>query len=197
VPGAHKVVYNCKEYAASDGQNNVPGAKLVWGPFHCPGIIGTLINGYAHLHHHRLFQLLANYDGPNRYQLCTGHVNNIILVVITPGDIATDATVKEQNRNHQVREVDTPGGRERACDYIGAGICISIIHSRISNSSRCNIHASSQIGYYLPPGVPMMPGQWNGPHTSFAPGTLTISSSLSSSSQIGYYLPPGVSTSRT
>lgn len=44
---------------------NVPGAKLVWGPFHCPGIIGTLINGYAHLHHHRLFQLLANYDGPN------------------------------------------------------------------------------------------------------------------------------------
>jgi amino acid transporter len=26
---------------------NVPGAKLVWGPFHCPGIIGTLINGYA------------------------------------------------------------------------------------------------------------------------------------------------------
>ncbi|KAJ6087399.1 hypothetical protein N7467_006313 [Penicillium canescens] len=26
---------------------NVPGAKLVWGPFHCPGIIGTVINGYA------------------------------------------------------------------------------------------------------------------------------------------------------
>lgn len=26
---------------------NVPGAKLVWGPFHCPGIIGTMINGYA------------------------------------------------------------------------------------------------------------------------------------------------------
>ncbi|KAJ5814483.1 hypothetical protein N7474_006260 [Penicillium riverlandense] len=26
---------------------NVPGAKLVWGPFHCPGIVGTLINGYA------------------------------------------------------------------------------------------------------------------------------------------------------
>ncbi|CAI7583830.1 unnamed protein product [Penicillium glandicola] len=26
---------------------NVPGAKLVWGPFHCPGIIGTAINGYA------------------------------------------------------------------------------------------------------------------------------------------------------
>lgn len=26
---------------------NVPGAKLVWGPFHCPGILGTVINGYA------------------------------------------------------------------------------------------------------------------------------------------------------
>lgn len=26
---------------------NVPGAKLVWGPFHCPGILGTIINGYA------------------------------------------------------------------------------------------------------------------------------------------------------
>ncbi|KXG45519.1 Amino acid/polyamine transporter I [Penicillium griseofulvum] len=26
---------------------NVPGAKLVWGPFHCPGIIGTAVNGYA------------------------------------------------------------------------------------------------------------------------------------------------------
>ncbi|KAJ6190524.1 hypothetical protein N7519_000545 [Penicillium mononematosum] len=26
---------------------NVPGAKLVWGPFHCPGIIGAIINGYA------------------------------------------------------------------------------------------------------------------------------------------------------
>lgn len=26
---------------------NVPGAKLVWGPFHCPGIIGTVINGFA------------------------------------------------------------------------------------------------------------------------------------------------------
>lgn len=26
---------------------NVPGAKLVWGPFHCPGILGTLVNLYA------------------------------------------------------------------------------------------------------------------------------------------------------
>jgi amino acid transporter len=26
---------------------NVPGAKLVWGPFHCPGILGTLVNAYA------------------------------------------------------------------------------------------------------------------------------------------------------
>ena len=26
---------------------NVPGAKLVWGPFHCPSIIGAVINGYA------------------------------------------------------------------------------------------------------------------------------------------------------
>jgi hypothetical protein len=26
---------------------NVPGAKLVWGPFRCPGILGTIINGYA------------------------------------------------------------------------------------------------------------------------------------------------------
>lgn len=30
-----------------DGIVNVPGAKLVWGPFHCPGIVGTLINAYA------------------------------------------------------------------------------------------------------------------------------------------------------
>lgn len=26
---------------------NVPGAKLVWGPFHCPGIWGILVNGCA------------------------------------------------------------------------------------------------------------------------------------------------------
>lgn len=26
---------------------NVPGAKLVWGPFRCSGILGTIINGYA------------------------------------------------------------------------------------------------------------------------------------------------------
>lgn len=26
---------------------NVPGAKLVWGPFRCPGILGTIVNGYA------------------------------------------------------------------------------------------------------------------------------------------------------
>lgn len=26
---------------------NVPGANLVWGPFRCPGILGTIINGYA------------------------------------------------------------------------------------------------------------------------------------------------------
>ncbi|KAJ5086877.1 amino acid permease [Penicillium alfredii] len=26
---------------------NVPGAKLVWGPFHCPGIWGILANAYA------------------------------------------------------------------------------------------------------------------------------------------------------
>jgi amino acid transporter len=26
---------------------NVPGAKLVWGPFRVPGILGMLVNGYA------------------------------------------------------------------------------------------------------------------------------------------------------
>jgi hypothetical protein len=26
---------------------NVPGSKLVWGPFHVPGIWGILLNGYA------------------------------------------------------------------------------------------------------------------------------------------------------
>jgi amino acid transporter len=26
---------------------NVPGAKLVWGQFRCPGLLGTLINAYA------------------------------------------------------------------------------------------------------------------------------------------------------
>lgn len=34
----------------SDGEDmlvNVPGAKLMWGPFHLPGIWGLLINGYA------------------------------------------------------------------------------------------------------------------------------------------------------
>ena len=32
----------------SDTQTiNVPGAKLVWGPFYCPGLLGTIINAYA------------------------------------------------------------------------------------------------------------------------------------------------------
>lgn len=26
---------------------NVPGAKLVWGPFHCPGIWGISVNAFA------------------------------------------------------------------------------------------------------------------------------------------------------
>ncbi|KAL5355611.1 amino acid/polyamine transporter I [Aspergillus floccosus] len=30
-----------------DGAVNVPGAQLVWGPFHVPGIWGKLVNGYA------------------------------------------------------------------------------------------------------------------------------------------------------
>ncbi|KAJ5156423.1 hypothetical protein N7492_009226 [Penicillium capsulatum] len=32
---------------AEDDVVNVPGAKLVWGPFHCPGIWGVLVNTYA------------------------------------------------------------------------------------------------------------------------------------------------------
>lgn len=32
---------------SDDNIVNVPGAKLVWGPFHCPGIWGILVNGYA------------------------------------------------------------------------------------------------------------------------------------------------------
>ncbi|KAJ5482212.1 hypothetical protein N7475_001024 [Penicillium sp. IBT 31633x] len=31
----------------SDGAINVPGARLVWGPFHVPGVWGALINTYA------------------------------------------------------------------------------------------------------------------------------------------------------
>jgi amino acid transporter len=30
-----------------DGTVNVPGAQLVWGPFHVPGIWGKAVNGYA------------------------------------------------------------------------------------------------------------------------------------------------------
>ena len=36
------------QYDESDETTiNVPGAKLVWGPFHVPGIWGILLNGYA------------------------------------------------------------------------------------------------------------------------------------------------------
>ncbi|KAI9037488.1 amino acid transporter [Aspergillus affinis] len=35
---------------ADDMQKNVPGAKLVWGPFHIPGGWGILVNGYAVIH---------------------------------------------------------------------------------------------------------------------------------------------------
>lgn len=34
----------------NDGEENivnVPGAKLMWGPFRVPGILGILVNGYA------------------------------------------------------------------------------------------------------------------------------------------------------
>jgi amino acid transporter len=31
----------------SDGAINFPGARLVWGPFHVPGMFGTLVNAYA------------------------------------------------------------------------------------------------------------------------------------------------------
>jgi amino acid transporter len=30
-----------------DDTVNVPGAKLVWGPFHCPEIWGILVNGFT------------------------------------------------------------------------------------------------------------------------------------------------------
>ncbi|KAJ5526349.1 amino acid permease [Penicillium frequentans] len=35
---------------SEDGIINVPGAKLVWGTFHCPGIWGTAINAFAILY---------------------------------------------------------------------------------------------------------------------------------------------------
>lgn len=35
---------------ASDLRKNVPGAQLVWGPFHVPGIWGIMVNGYAVVH---------------------------------------------------------------------------------------------------------------------------------------------------
>lgn len=34
----------------NDGEDmlvNVPGAKLMWGPFRVPGFLGILVNGYA------------------------------------------------------------------------------------------------------------------------------------------------------
>ncbi|KAJ5726780.1 hypothetical protein N7493_005807 [Penicillium malachiteum] len=37
----------CRSSDSSDEIVNVPGAKLVWGPFHCPGIWGTLVNALA------------------------------------------------------------------------------------------------------------------------------------------------------
>lgn len=32
---------------SSHGVINTPGARLVWGPFRCPGIVGVFINAYA------------------------------------------------------------------------------------------------------------------------------------------------------
>ena len=32
---------------SEQGVVNVPGGKLVWGPFHCPGIYGTVVNAVA------------------------------------------------------------------------------------------------------------------------------------------------------
>ena len=41
----------CGDISTSDDNDemiiNVPGAKLVWGPFRVPGILGMLVNGYA------------------------------------------------------------------------------------------------------------------------------------------------------
>ncbi|RAO68089.1 uncharacterized protein BHQ10_004101 [Talaromyces amestolkiae] len=37
-------------YHTSDSEDelvNVPGAKLVWGPFHCPGVLGIVVNALA------------------------------------------------------------------------------------------------------------------------------------------------------
>lgn len=37
-------------YHTSDSEDelvNVPGAKLVWGPFHCPGVLGIVVNTLA------------------------------------------------------------------------------------------------------------------------------------------------------
>ncbi|KAJ5860478.1 amino acid/polyamine transporter I [Penicillium soppii] len=31
----------------TDGAINVPGARLVWGPFHLPGLLGAIVNAYA------------------------------------------------------------------------------------------------------------------------------------------------------
>lgn len=39
--------YQKSEAGAETGVVNVPGAKLVWGPFHVPGIWGDMINTYA------------------------------------------------------------------------------------------------------------------------------------------------------
>ncbi|KUL84393.1 hypothetical protein ZTR_08828 [Talaromyces verruculosus] len=40
-------IYPQSSDSSEDELVNVPGAKLVWGPFHCPGVLGIVVNALA------------------------------------------------------------------------------------------------------------------------------------------------------
>lgn len=105
--GAHNVVYNGKEDAASDCQNAPVHRLHCWVHFTWPEAEkddDADVDDRIPIDH-GTNDAGAMERSPNK--LCTGHVDNIIIVVIISGDVATDAAAKVQNRNHEVREVDT------------------------------------------------------------------------------------------
>lgn len=135
VPGTHHVVYNGKEDAASDCQNAPVHRLHCW--LHCswpeaekdddadvddriPVDHGTDDTG-------------AMERSPDK--LCTGHIDNVILVVIESGDVATDTAVKQQNGNREVREVNA--GHCHGHNILHGGIGTNVNEGKQHSDGHC------------------------------------------------------------
>ena len=75
-------------------------------------------------------------------KLRTGHVDNVILVVIKSGNVATDAAVKQKNGNREVREVNT--GHCHGYNVLHGGIGTNVNKGKQHSDGHCKDYGENR-----------------------------------------------------